>query len=86
MAEESYLTINSPFGKLGPGNAYLDVVFKDMWREAERNRSKWGCETMQNQFTIAECLGLTNPRFVQISAVPQPSATRPTVSARPPSG
>ncbi|TVY12661.1 Monooxygenase [Lachnellula arida] len=31
-----------PFGKLSPGTTPLDVVFKDMWREAEKNRKAWG--------------------------------------------
>ncbi|KAF2196655.1 hypothetical protein GQ43DRAFT_476125 [Delitschia confertaspora ATCC 74209] len=33
--------LNHPFGKLAPGVVDLDVVFKDMWREAEKNRKKW---------------------------------------------
>ena len=35
---------HSPFGKLSPGTTPLDVVFKNMWREAEMNREKWGCK------------------------------------------
>ncbi|MCJ1462835.1 hypothetical protein MMC07_001438 [Pseudocyphellaria aurata] len=31
----------SPLGKLAPGNAEIDGVFKDMWIEAENNRTKW---------------------------------------------
>ncbi|KAF2248048.1 hypothetical protein BU26DRAFT_595898 [Trematosphaeria pertusa] len=34
--------LNHPFGKLAPGTTPLDVVFKDMWREAEKNRERWG--------------------------------------------
>ncbi|CAG8981025.1 hypothetical protein HYALB_00013284 [Hymenoscyphus albidus] len=34
--------LNHPFGKLSPGTTPLDIVFKDMWREAEKNREKWG--------------------------------------------
>ncbi|MCJ1349564.1 hypothetical protein MMC31_007805 [Peltigera leucophlebia] len=33
--------INHPLGKLAPGNAEIDKVFKDMWVEAEKNRMKW---------------------------------------------
>jgi hypothetical protein len=37
--------IYSPFGKLSPGTTPLDIVFKDIWREAESsNREKWGCK------------------------------------------
>ncbi|KAF2645857.1 hypothetical protein P280DRAFT_513737 [Massarina eburnea CBS 473.64] len=32
---------NHPFGKLAPGFADVDIVFKDMFREAEKNRKKW---------------------------------------------
>lgn len=38
------LTFYSPFGKLSPGAAAIDEVFQDMWREAEENHTKWGCE------------------------------------------
>lgn len=38
------LTCRSPLGKLTPGNAEIDKVFKDMWVEAEKNRLQWTCE------------------------------------------
>ncbi|KUJ13870.1 uncharacterized protein LY89DRAFT_784721 [Mollisia scopiformis] len=34
--------LNHPFGKLAPGTIDLDIVFKNMWREVEKNREKWG--------------------------------------------
>ncbi|KAL8804715.1 MAG: hypothetical protein Q9182_002407 [Xanthomendoza sp. 2 TL-2023] len=34
--------LNHPLGKLGPGAVHINDVFNDMWREAEKNRSKWG--------------------------------------------
>ncbi|KAL8818582.1 MAG: hypothetical protein Q9223_002807 [Gallowayella weberi] len=37
--------LNHPMGKLGPGAIQINDVFNDMWREAENNRSKWGCRT-----------------------------------------
>lgn len=37
--------INHPLGKLAPGNAEIDTVFKDMWVEAEKNRTKGSCES-----------------------------------------
>lgn len=37
--------LGSPLGKLAPGNAEIDKVFKDMWLEAEQNRKKWSCES-----------------------------------------
>lgn len=39
------LISRSPLGKLAPGNAEIDKVFKDMWVEAEKNRTKWSCES-----------------------------------------
>lgn len=39
------LTSCSPLGKLAPGNAEIDKVFKDMWVEAEKNRTKWSCKS-----------------------------------------
>jgi hypothetical protein len=36
--------LNHPFGKLSPGTVMLDIPFKNMWREAEKNRNKWGCK------------------------------------------
>lgn len=39
------LICHSPLGKLAPGNAEIDRVFKDMWVEAEKNRTKWGCKS-----------------------------------------
>lgn len=36
--------LNHPFGKLSPGTAMLDIPFKNMWIEAEKNRDKWGCK------------------------------------------
>ena len=39
------LTVYSPLGKLAPGNAEIDKVFKDMWAEAEKNRAKWSCKS-----------------------------------------
>jgi hypothetical protein len=39
------LTCRSPLGKLAPGSAKIDKVFKDMWVEAEKNRTKWSCES-----------------------------------------
>lgn len=40
-----FLTVYSPLGKLAPGNAEIDKVFKDMWAEAEKNRAKWSCKS-----------------------------------------
>lgn len=34
--------LNHPLGKLGPGAIKVNDVFNDMWREAEKNSSKWG--------------------------------------------
>lgn len=42
---ETILICHSPLGKLAPGNAEIDKVFKDMWVEAEKNRTKWSCES-----------------------------------------
>ena len=39
------LMCRSPLGKLAPGNAEIDKVFKDMWAEAEKHRTKWSCES-----------------------------------------
>ena len=39
------LTNDSPLGKFGPGAVEINEVFNDMWREAENNRSKWGCKS-----------------------------------------
>ncbi|KAF2006388.1 hypothetical protein P154DRAFT_518008 [Amniculicola lignicola CBS 123094] len=33
---------NHPFGKLAPGMVGLDIDYKPLWREAEKNREKWG--------------------------------------------
>ena len=41
----TFLTCDSPVGKLAPGNAEIDKAFKDMWAEAEKNRTKWSCES-----------------------------------------
>ncbi|KAL8952517.1 MAG: hypothetical protein Q9222_001585 [Ikaeria aurantiellina] len=30
--------------KISPGAADINEVFQDMWREAEKNRAKWGCK------------------------------------------
>ena len=38
------LTTHSPLQKLAPGASELNDVFQDMWREAEKNRQKWGCK------------------------------------------
>ena len=35
---------NHPFGKLSSGTFMLDIPFKNMWREAEKNKNKWGCK------------------------------------------
>ncbi|KAF1950140.1 hypothetical protein CC80DRAFT_554600 [Byssothecium circinans] len=32
---------NHPFGKLAPGFAELDIIFKDMFREAEKNKAEY---------------------------------------------
>ena len=50
--ESIYLTRRSPLGKLAPGNAEIDKVFKDMWVEAETNRTKWSCKS-HDQFPIS---------------------------------
>lgn len=50
--ENDLLTSYSPFSKLSPGAADIDAVFQDMWRQAEINRTKWGCE-LQCLFTFA---------------------------------
>lgn len=42
----------SPLGKLAPGNAEIDKMFKDMWAEAEKNRTKWSCELEFRLFLI----------------------------------
>ncbi|KAL9119242.1 MAG: hypothetical protein Q9187_004202 [Circinaria calcarea] len=39
------LTYRSPLGKLAPGNAEIDKVFKDMWVEAEKNRTQWSSQS-----------------------------------------
>ena len=39
------LTDSSPLGKFGPGAVEVNEVFNNMWREAEQNRSKWGCKS-----------------------------------------
>ena len=39
------LTDSSPLGKFGPGAVEVNEVFNNMWREAEHNRSKWGCKS-----------------------------------------
>lgn len=41
----------SPLGKLAPGNAEIDKIFKDMWVEAEKNRAKWSCKS-QNRHIL----------------------------------
>ena len=42
-------------GKLAPGNAEIDKAFKDMWAEAEKNRTKWSCESHLST-TIFTCI------------------------------
>lgn len=41
--------LNHPFGKLSPDTAMLDILFKNMWREAEKNNEKWGCKYLAAQ-------------------------------------
>lgn len=53
------LICRSPLGKLAPGNAEIDKVFKDMWVEAETNRTKWSCELQYRPFVLGPAfLGL----------------------------
>ena len=39
------LICRTPLGKLAPGNAEIDTEFKNMLVEAEKNRTKWSCES-----------------------------------------
>lgn len=68
------LICRSPLGKLAPGNAEIDKVFKDMWAEAEKNRTKWSCESRyrslhlhslvySNRFDLYSDLGRTATLF-----------------------
>lgn len=45
QVDSTFLICRSPLGKLAPGNAELDKMFKDMWVETEKNRVKWSCES-----------------------------------------
>ncbi|KAL9027538.1 MAG: hypothetical protein Q9196_003956 [Gyalolechia fulgens] len=45
--------LNHPLGKLGPGAVEVNEVFKDMWREAEKNSSKWGYTERAPTFWIS---------------------------------
>ena len=49
----SSLICYSPLGKLAPGNAEIDKVFKDMWVEAEKNRAKWSCKSQYRRLVLA---------------------------------
>lgn len=52
--------INHPLGKLAPGNAEIDRVFKDMWLEAEENRSKWSyLGRTATLFDLSDAEGIT---------------------------
>ena len=42
----------SPLGKLAPGNAEIDKIFKDMWVEAEKNRTKWSCKSQSRPLVL----------------------------------
>ena len=39
-----FLISHSPFGKFSPGAREINDIFQAMWREAEQNRTKWGCK------------------------------------------
>ena len=53
------LICRSPLGKLAPGNAEIDTVFKNMWTEAEKNRTKWSCESSyRSLYRLLASLGL----------------------------
>jgi hypothetical protein len=39
-----FLTKVSPLGPLAPGNDDVARAFEAMWKEAETNRDKWGCQ------------------------------------------
>ena len=59
----------SPLGKHAPDNAEIDKAFKDMWIEAEKNRTKWTCESQYQSFQFA-CTPesvLKSLVFIQIS-------------------
>lgn len=59
QVESISLTCRSPLGKLAPGNAEIDKVFKDMWVEAEKNRTKWSCKSQhRSPFRALIFLGL----------------------------
>ena len=38
------LTIASPMGLFAPGFKNLGDYLQNMWKDAEANREKWGCE------------------------------------------
>lgn len=84
------LTCRSPLGKLAPGNAEIDKVFKDMWVEAEKNRTKWSCESQHpSRFYFIACIPqsiLTYLASTQISGEPTPCSIFRMVKGLPPSG
>lgn len=91
------LMVFSPLGKLAPGNAEIDTMFKNMWVEAEKNRTKWSCESHYRPFFNSF---QTNPFFLacihlyilidlictQISGEPRPYSISRTLKESPPSG
>ena len=54
--DSTFLICRSPLGKLASGNAEIDKVFKDMWVEAEKNRTKWSCESQYRRRFLLSCI------------------------------
>ena len=85
---ERYITpliCHSPLGKLAPGNAEIDRVFKDMWVEAEKNRTKWGCKSQCRPLDLA-CVPysiLIKSYTSQISGKPSPYLISRTMKGSP---
>lgn len=48
----------SPFGKLAPGFAELDIIFKDMFREAEKNKAKYSCTSSHANLTALSLVSM----------------------------
>jgi len=56
-------------GRFAPGFMEINGIFGDMWRDAAKNREKWGCK-LASHFTIdlfyyyiRECKRDVNGRF-----------------------
>ena len=86
--DSTSLTCHSPLGKLAPGNAEIDKAFKDMWVEAEKNRSKWSCESHRRSlnFPCISWFDLLELLSNQIWGELRPCSISRTVKASPPSG